>query len=85
MHYLAFPRGGPTTESAAAMRNIWCAEDRAQALTDAKINNEVVEAELSDCAKPVSIALETPVTDTPAFACRLLYLILCVVARFHIL
>ncbi len=53
VHYLAFPRGGPTTESAAAMRNIWCAEDRAQALTDAKINNEVVEAELADCAKPV--------------------------------
>ena len=53
VHYLAFPRGGATTEAAAAMRHIWCAEDRAQALTDAKLNNEVIQAELSDCAKPV--------------------------------
>ena len=53
VHYLAFPRGGATTEAAAAMRHIWCAEDRAQALTDAKLKDEVVQAELTECAKPV--------------------------------
>ena len=53
VHYLAFPRGGPTTEAAAAMRHIWCAQDRAQALTDAKIKDEVTQVELTECAKPV--------------------------------
>lgn len=53
VHYLAFPRGGPTSEAAGAMRHIWCAEDRGQALTDAKLNNEVIQTELTECAKPV--------------------------------
>lgn len=53
VHYLAFPRGGPTTEAASAMRHIWCAEDRRQALTDAKLNNEVIQTELTECAKSV--------------------------------
>jgi thiol:disulfide interchange protein DsbC len=70
VHYLAFPRGGPTTKAAAAMRHIWCAEDRLQALTDAKLNEKVSDAELGECAKPVDeqypLGLKFGVRGTPA-------------------
>ena len=70
VHYLAFPRGGPATPAAESMRHIWCAQDRQQALTDAKLNNEVAEAEIADCAKPVDgqyeLGLTFGVRGTPA-------------------
>ena len=70
VHYLAFPRGGATTEAAAAMRHIWCAEDRLQALTDAKLNEKVSDAELGERAKPVDeqypLGLKLGVRGTPA-------------------
>ncbi|MZR63961.1 DsbC family protein [Alcanivorax sp. DP30] len=70
VHYLAFPRGGPTAKSAAAMRHIWCAEDPQAALTDAKLNDQISEAELGECAKPVdsqyALGLTFGVRGTPA-------------------
>ncbi|MCK0153048.1 DsbC family protein [Alcanivorax sp. S6407] len=70
VHYLAFPRGGPAAKSAEAMRHIWCAEDPAKALTDAKLNDQISEAELGDCAKPVDaqygLGLKFGVRGTPA-------------------
>ncbi len=70
VHYLAFPRGGATAKSAAAMRHIWCAEDPQQALTDAKLNDEIVQTELGECAKPVdeqyALGLTFGVRGTPA-------------------
>jgi len=70
VHYLAFPRGGPAAKAAEAMRHIWCAEDRQQALTDAKLTDKISEAELGECAKPVdeqySLGLKFGVRGTPA-------------------
>ena len=36
VRYLFFPRSGPNTESYYKAQSVWCAEDRRQALTDAK-------------------------------------------------
>lgn len=36
VRYLFFPRSGPDTESYYKAESVWCAEDRNQALTDAK-------------------------------------------------
>ncbi len=70
VHYLAFPRGGPTTKAAASMRHIWCAQDRQQALSDAKLNDKINNAELGECAKPVDeqyeLGLTFGVRGTPA-------------------
>lgn len=70
VHYLAFPRGGPTAKSAEAMRHIWCADDQQQALTVAKLNDQISQAELGDCAKPVdaqyALGLKFGVRGTPA-------------------
>ncbi|MEP5230062.1 MAG: thioredoxin fold domain-containing protein [Alloalcanivorax sp.] len=70
VHYLAFPRGGPTTKAAASMRHIWCAQDRQQALSDAKLNDTINKAELGECAKPVDeqyeLGLTFGVRGTPA-------------------
>ena len=70
VHYLAFPRGGPAAKSAEAMRHIWCADDQRAALTDAKLNDQISEAELGDCAKPVDeqygVGLKFGVRGTPA-------------------
>ena len=58
VHYLAFPRGGAQHAAADALRHIWCAEDQQQGMTDAKLNNQVPESQLGDCAAPVSAQLE---------------------------
>lgn len=70
VHYLAFPRGGPAAKAAEAMRHIWCADDRQQALSDAKLNDTISEAALAECAKPVdeqyALGLTFGVRGTPA-------------------
>ncbi len=70
VHYLAFPRGGSMAKAAEAMRHIWCAEDRQAALTKAKLNDEISQAELGDCAKPVDeqyqLGVKFGVRGTPA-------------------
>lgn len=50
VRYLLFPRTGPETESYIKAVSVWCAEDRNQALTDAKLNNKVVN---KTCENPV--------------------------------
>lgn len=50
VRYLLFPRTGPETESYIKAVSVWCAEDRNQALTDAKLNNKVIN---KTCENPV--------------------------------
>ncbi|MBF5055912.1 protein disulfide-isomerase [Alcanivorax sp. 521-1] len=70
VHYLAFPRGGPTSQAAKDMRHIWCDADPRQALTAAKLNDKVSDAELADCADAVDreyqMGLDFGVRGTPA-------------------
>lgn len=52
VRYLFFPRSGPQTASWFKAENVWCADDRNTALTDAKAGGEI---ESDDCgATPVA-------------------------------
>ncbi|HIG79548.1 MAG TPA: DsbC family protein, partial [Cycloclasticus sp.] len=57
----------PNTESYFKAISVWCAKDRKQALTDAKLNNKVVN---KTCDNPIDahmkIAQAFGVTGTPA-------------------
>jgi len=70
VHYLAFPRGGPQAGSAEDMRHIWCDDKPAQALTAAKLSNDISDAELAECAAAVDeqyqLGLKFGVRGTPA-------------------
>lgn len=70
VHYLAFPRGGPEAGSAEDMRHIWCDANPAEALTAAKLDNEISKARLADCATAVDdqyqLGLKFGVRGTPA-------------------
>lgn len=65
--YLFFPRSGVNTESYHKAVSVWCADDRNQALTDAKLNNSVIN---KTCSNPVTkhmeIANSFGVTGTPS-------------------
>ncbi|AFJ01949.1 Thiol:disulfide interchange protein DsbC [Methylophaga frappieri] len=41
IRYMAFPRAGADSESATKLEQVWCAEDRQQAMTDAKANRDI--------------------------------------------
>ncbi|PCI22979.1 MAG: disulfide bond formation protein DsbC [Piscirickettsiaceae bacterium] len=67
VRYLFFPRSGVNTESYYKAVSVWCAKDRNQALTDAKLNNKVVK---KSCDNPVKrhmdIGKSFGVTGTPS-------------------
>ncbi len=67
VRYLAYPRAGVGSSTYKQMMNIWCAEDRPQALTDAK-NGKPAKA--SDCENPVekqhALGRKFGVRGTPA-------------------
>ena len=67
VRYLAYPRSGPGTPSFIKAENVWCADDRQQALTDAKNGKEVKS---KACDNPVKqeflIGTQVGVTGTPA-------------------
>lgn len=50
VRYLFFPRSGPNTESYYKAQSVWCADDRRQALTDAKAGQKLPRA---TCDNPV--------------------------------
>lgn len=52
VQYLAFPRMGPASEDFRKMVSVWCAKDRRQALTRAKADQPVPEA---NCTNPVAM------------------------------
>jgi len=66
VRYLMFPRAGVGSESYRKSVSVWCAEDRATAITDAKLGNEVPERE---CDNPVTdhyqLGQEVGVSGTP--------------------
>lgn len=67
VHYLAYPRSKANAES---MQKIWCADDPAQAMTNAKLKDEVVTAQCSDQTETVMDQYEAGVSfgirGTPA-------------------
>ena len=67
VRYMFYPRSGPNTESYFKAVSVWCAEDRNQALTDAKLNNKVIN---KTCDNPVDQHMKAAetfgVTGTPA-------------------
>ncbi len=66
VEYMFFPRSGPNTESFAKAVHVWCAADRADALTRAK-NGETLPAK--ECPNPIAeqyeLGLRVGVTGTP--------------------
>ncbi len=70
VHYLAFPRGGLTSQAAEDMRHIWCSSNPEKAFTEANLHDRVSEAKLGDCAKAVDsqyqLGMRLGVRGTPA-------------------
>lgn len=69
VHYLAFPRGGMGAGAAGMMEQVWCADDRQRALTEAKLQGQLSES-VESCDNPVAeqyeIGIEFGVRGTPA-------------------
>ncbi|WP_016955905.1 bifunctional protein-disulfide isomerase/oxidoreductase DsbC [Catenovulum agarivorans] len=67
IRYLAFPRGGVASQSYRDMVSVWCAQDPAQAMTDAKVKGQIVA---KSCANPVvdhyNFGAQIGVSGTPA-------------------
>ncbi|WP_415057648.1 bifunctional protein-disulfide isomerase/oxidoreductase DsbC [Halopseudomonas sp.] len=67
VRYAAFPRSGPTGESARTMESIWCAEDPKKTMTEAKLGNTIASA---SCDNPVAqqyqMGVQLGVNGTPA-------------------
>lgn len=69
VRYLAFPRSGPNTPIAKEMNDVWCAANRNQALTQAKLGKAPAAA-AKDCKTPVNdqyaLGVRLGVRGTPA-------------------
>jgi thiol:disulfide interchange protein DsbC len=67
VRYLAFPRAGIGSKTYNTMMSIWCAEDRKQAMTDAKARRKIEERQ---CTNPIKKQYELGkrigITGTPA-------------------
>lgn len=67
VRYLAYPRGGERAASYQDMISVWCADDRQQAITQAKGKEEL---EPRECENPVmkhhAIGSRMGITGTPA-------------------
>jgi thiol:disulfide interchange protein DsbC len=67
VRYLAFPRGGASSPTYKSMVSVWCADDKHQAMNDAKNAKQVPQKE---CTNPVSNHFEfgrkLGVSGTPA-------------------
>ena len=67
IQYVAFPRMGPASEDFRTMEAVWCADDRKQALTDAKSGKTVPSRR---CTNPVAmqyaLGQQLGVNGTPA-------------------
>jgi len=68
IRYLAYPRSGVNTPSYFKAVGVWCADDRKQALTDAKNGGKVLKTS-ADCKHPVkehmAVADVVGVSGTP--------------------
>ena len=68
VRYLAFPRSAVGSKTWNRMVSVWCADDRHQAMTDAKANKTIEEK--LDCENPLeqqkTLGMHIGVTGTPA-------------------
>ncbi|RCV89109.1 DsbC family protein [Billgrantia montanilacus] len=68
VHYLAFPRTGMNGEGARQLQQIWCADNRSEAMSSAKRQEALSGA--VDCDNPVEaqyhLGMEVGVQGTPA-------------------
>lgn len=67
VRYMAFPRAGLNSDSYEKAVNVWCADDKQQAMTDSKLGMNIAKKE---CDNPVKAQFEAGrrmgVTGTPA-------------------
>ncbi len=66
--YLLYPRGGPASNSWVKAENVWCADDRNEALTLAKVDKsfETHSCDTSTVSKHYAIGRDVGLTGTPA-------------------
>lgn len=69
VRYLAFPRGGMSSQGASKLQSVWCAKDKRGMMTKAKSGSELAPAPAS-CQSPVeaqfNLGDELGVDGTPA-------------------
>ncbi len=67
VRYMAYPRGGENAESYTKMISVWCSDDRAKALTQAKNGQDLPER---NCDSPIlahyKLGNELGISGTPA-------------------
>jgi thiol:disulfide interchange protein DsbC len=67
VRYTAFPRSGPSGESAVTMESIWCAKNPQKAMTEAKLGNTIEQASCTNpVAKQYELGMQLGVQGTPA-------------------
>lgn len=68
VHYLSYPRTGPGTESWTKAEQVWCADDRNTALTNAKLGGKIPEEVCADnpVAADYDLGQRVGVTGTPS-------------------
>lgn len=52
VHYLAFPRAGMESKAATTLEQVWCSDNRSEAMTQAKEGQPISSA--ADCDNPVA-------------------------------
>ncbi|GMR17173.1 MAG: DsbC family protein [Gammaproteobacteria bacterium] len=68
IHYLLYPRSGPDTPSWTKAEQVWCAEDRKQALTEAKLDRTfpTSDCDASIVARHYKMGQDIGLRGTPA-------------------
>ncbi|MEN8220162.1 MAG: DsbC family protein [Pseudomonadota bacterium] len=67
VRYFAFPRAGVGSKTYKTMVSVWCAEDRQQAMTDAKARQKIKTARCKNpVAKQYKLGQRIGITGTPA-------------------
>ncbi len=68
IHYLLYPRNGPTSQSWVKAEQVWCADDRNAALTMAKVDKkfETHSCDSSMVGKHYAMGRDVGLTGTPA-------------------
>jgi thiol:disulfide interchange protein DsbC len=68
INYLLYPRNGPTSQSWVKAENVWCADDRNEALTLAKVDQsfETHSCDSSMVGKHYAMGRDIGLTGTPA-------------------
>jgi len=52
VHYMAFPRAGMASQAATTLQQVWCSDNRSEAMTQAKEGKRISSA--ADCDNPVA-------------------------------